>query len=378
MRTLPDLLLTAALLLGTVPGARSDDAPLLLQRPAVSATHVAFVYAGDLWLVGRSGGDATRLTSGVGLETHPVFSPDGTQIAFAGEYEGNLDVYVVPTAGGVPRRLTHHPAPDLPVGWTPDGKAVLFRSTRQQHAARVVRLYTVPASGGMPTPLPLPMGVEGCYAADAAHLAYVPFANRPAFPGSHVAWKKYRGGTASPIWIANLADSSIVKVPREASNDFNPMWIGQKIYFLSDRDGPTTLFTYDVVSRNVAKVLPNAAGPDLKSASATADAIVYDQFGALHLYDLRSGKSRKLDISVRGDISSLRPRYENVAKKISKAGLSPRGSRAVRSTRRNLHGPGGERRPSQPDQHTWRRRTRPVLVPRRPMDRLLFRRIRGI
>src|SRR5205085_10063957 len=118
-----------------------------LQRPSVSGRHVAFVYAGDLWVVDRSGGDARRLTAGVGLESYPVFSPDGSQVAFAGDYEGNLDVYVVPTAGGVPRRLTYHPAPDVPVGWTPDGKSVIFRSPRTSYA-RFLRLFSVPAAGG--------------------------------------------------------------------------------------------------------------------------------------------------------------------------------------------------------------------------------------
>jgi tricorn protease len=329
MRSLGIVLLTAVLLLGTAPGARAEETPLLLQRPAISHNHVAFVYAGDLWLVGRDGGDATRLTSGVGLETHPVFSPDGSQIGFAGDYEGNLDVYVVPTAGGVPRRLTHHPEPDLPVGWTPDGRAVLFRSGRDSHVPRAPRLYTVPLAGGMPARLPLPMGVEASYSADGKRVAYVPFWNRPSFPGGQVAWKHYRGGTASPIWIADLADSSITKVPRDGSNDFNPMWIGDKVFFLSDRDGPTTLFAYDVATKAVTKTLPNPEGPDLKSASAAADAIVYDQFGELHLYDLGSGKAKKLDVRVHGDIPGIRPRFEKVAKKIQSAGLSPTGARAV-------------------------------------------------
>src|SRR5262249_25894710 len=130
--------------------AHAADAPILLQRPAVSTKQVAFTYAGDLWVVDRSGGDARRLTAGVGLESYPVFSPDGEQIAFAGDYEGNLDVYVIPAVGGVPRRLTHHPDPDVPVGWTADGKNVIFRSSRTSYA-RFLRLFSVPLSGGQPT-----------------------------------------------------------------------------------------------------------------------------------------------------------------------------------------------------------------------------------
>jgi tricorn protease len=322
--TLVLLLLLAS---GASPGRAGEQAPLLLQKPAVSRTQVAFAYAGDLWLVGRDGGDARRLTSGVGLETNPVFSPDGTQVAFAGEYEGNLDVYVVPAAGGVPRRLTYHPGPDVPVAWTPDGKSVLFRSQRSSYA-RFTRLFTVPAEGGLPAELPLPEAEEGSFSPDGKRIAYVPYSNRVPFPGGHVAWKRYRGGLASPVWIADLADSSVEKLPREKSNDFNPMWVGNRVYFLSDRSGPTTLFAYDLDTQKVSQLLDNG-GPDIKSASACADAIVYDQLGELHLFDLKAEKQRRLDVRVAADIPGVRPRVEKVAKKIHKAGLSPTGARAV-------------------------------------------------
>src|SRR6516164_5616313 len=147
-----------------------NHTPLLLQKPTVSQTQVAFVYAGDLWIVPRQGGDARRLTTGVGLETDPIFSPDGTQIAFTGEYDGNLDVYVIPAAGGVPRRLTHHPATDVAVGWSPDGKNILFRSGRSSNSGRFDRLFSVAVEGGFPTELPLPMGVEGSYSPDGTRI----------------------------------------------------------------------------------------------------------------------------------------------------------------------------------------------------------------
>src|SRR5436305_6681128 len=175
--------------------ARADaNPPMLFQRPAVSAKLVVFVYAGGLWLVERAGGNARRLTADVGLESYPVFSPDGEQVAFAGEYEGNLDVYVIPTAGGVPRRLTHHPDPDVPVGWTPDGKSVVFRSPRASYA-RFLRLFTVPAAGGEPTELPLPMAEDGALSPDGQRIAYVPLSNKPQFPGAFRPVRNYRGGS---------------------------------------------------------------------------------------------------------------------------------------------------------------------------------------
>jgi tricorn protease len=181
------LSLFTVLAAGGARPAAAADAPLLLQRPTVNGTHIVFSYAGDLWSVERAGGDARRLTSGVGPETDPFFSPDGKQIAFTGEYDGNIDVYVVPAAGGVPRRLTWHPGGDAVAGWTPDGKHILFRSGRTSHHY-FTRLLTVPATGGQPADLPLPRGVQGSYSPDGRRLAYVPTNQWQA------AWKRYRGG----------------------------------------------------------------------------------------------------------------------------------------------------------------------------------------
>ncbi len=309
------------------PAYAGAEPPLLLQRPAVSARQVAFVYAGDVWIVDRNGGDAQRLSAGVGLESYPVFSPDGEQIAFAGEYEGNLDVYIVPASGGVPRRLTYHPGSDVPVGWTPDGKSVLFRSGRNSYA-RFVRLFSVPVGGGQPTELPLPMAEDGALSPDGKRIAYVPYSNKPQFPGAYRPLRNYRGGTASPLWIADLDDSSITKVPRTDSNDYNPMWIGNRVYFLSDRDGPTTLFAYEPESKAVRRLL-DPAETDIKSASACRDAIVYDRFGTLHLFDLKTEKSRPIVVRIAADLPGVRSKMEKVAKNIHKAGLSPSGARAV-------------------------------------------------
>ncbi len=308
-------------------GLAQTNPTLLPQQPAVGKGQIAFAYAGELWSVGRDGGDARRLTTGAGIECDPVFSPDGAQIAFTGEYDGNWDVYLVPAAGGTPRRLTYHPGVDRAVGWTPDGKQVLFRSDRASYS-RFNRLFTVPASGGFPEEVPLAMAEEGSFGPDAKRIAYVPFWNRRSVPNAYISWKRYRGGLASPVWVADLADSKVEKVPRTDSNDFNPMWVRDVVYFLSDRDGPVTLYSYHTGTKKVAKLLDND-GLDIQSASTDGQVIVYEQFGGLHAFDIDAGKSRKIDVRVTGDFLAVRPRQEKVAKQIRGGKLSPTGVRAV-------------------------------------------------
>lgn len=331
----PIFFLTAVILLGVLsllvaapPSlAQSANQYALLRKPTISKNQIAFSYGGDLWVVDRNGGDARRLTSDIGIEIDPIFSPDGSMIAFTGEYDGNEDVYVIPTAGGIPKRLTSHPGSDQVVGWTRDGKRILFRSPRGSYAG-FTQLYTVDVSGGLPEPLPLPMAYEGSYSPDSSHLAYVPFTNFRESWQFQRGLKHYRGGTASPIWIAKLADSSVEKVPRTNSNDSAPMWIGDKVYFLSDRDGPVSLFVYDSTTKKVSLAL-QSNGLDIKSASAGPDAIVYEQFGSLHVFDPATGKQDAVNISVTGDFPAVRPRYMEVGDQIQAADISPSGARAV-------------------------------------------------
>ena len=303
------------------PRAESEQ-PLLIRHPTLSRDKIAFCYAGDIWTVGRDGGDATRLTAGIGEKCDPYYSPDGKWLAYTADHYGNPDVFVIPAAGGEPRRLTSHPAVDAALGWTPDGKRVLFLSTRTS-ANDPPKLFTVPLEGGFPTELPLPMGSDGAFAADGSRIAYTPkFLWQPA-------WKRYRGGQTMAIWIARLSDSSIEKIPRDNSNDFNPMWVGKKIYFLSDRGGPVSLYAYDTETRKVSEIVHNQ-GLDLKSASAGPDAIVYEQFGSLHLMDLRSGASKTLSVRVSAQFAEVQPHFEKLdSKRILNANLSPSGARAV-------------------------------------------------
>jgi len=323
------LLASLYMFLASALAFSADSEPLLLQSPTLSKTQIAFAFGGDIWIVNRDGGDAQRLVTGTGVLSRPIFSPDGSMVAYTGNYEGNDDVFVVASTGGEPRRLTYHPGSDVALGWTNDGQSILFRTTRSSYS-RFEQLYTVPATGGFPTPLPLPMGVEGSYSPDGTHLAYVPQWNRRLGAiDAYVAIKHYRGGHAAPIWIANLADSSVTRIPREGSNDFDPMWIGDHIYFLSDREGPVTLFSFDTKTQQVKALFKNE-GFDLKTASPGPGAIVYEQFGSIHLYDLHSSKTHEVSISVAGDMPQVRPRFEKIdGHQLVNAHISPTGARAV-------------------------------------------------
>jgi tricorn protease len=306
----------------TATALSAENPPLLLRSPTISNTAIVFVYAGDLWTVPRAGSEATRLTAGAGAKSNPKFSPDGSQIAFTAEYDGNVDVFTVPATGGVPKRITFHPSPDIVLGWTPDGSRILFASTRTSYS-RFAELFTVrPGAGGLPDKLALPTGFEGAYSPDGAQIAYVPVSR------AFTAWKRYRGGMATPIWITTLATGHTEKIPRDGSNDYNPMWVGDKIYFLSDRNGPVTLFSYEPRSGQLKQVVENH-GLDLKSASAGTGAIVYEQFGALNLYDLKSGKTSRVNVHISGDLLETREHLLNVSKRLHNAGISPTGARAV-------------------------------------------------
>ena len=298
------------------------ESPALLRAPSVGANQIVFGYGNEIWSVARDGGAAHVLTTGPGVKSGPFLSPDGKWIAYTGRVDGNTDVYVMPAQGGVPKRLTYHPGADQALGWTPDSRQVLFSSTRNSYS-RFWRMFTVGLQGGLPAEVPLPEGIMGSFSPDGKRIAYVPFWNRPG-----VAWKRYRGGRAAQIWIARLADSSTEVVPRENSNDIDPMWLGDKVYFLSDRKGPMTLFSYDTGSRKVEQLLP-AGGEDIKWASAAPGVIVYEQLGSLHKLDLASGKSQAIRIEAAGDLPAVKPHFVHPPSTFVNYDISPSGARAV-------------------------------------------------
>ena len=279
----------AALLALTCSAASrgAEETPLLAHSPTLSKTQVVFAYGGYLWSVPREGGDARQLTTG-GHEGAPVFSPDGKWIAFTGQYDGNIDVFVIPAEGGEPKRLTWHPGADIADSWTPDGKKVLFHSNRESYAD-FDRLYTVPVEGGPAEVLPMWRGEAAWFSADGTSIAYVP--NEIW----QTSWKRYRGGQTTPIYVVRLSDLALERVPRENSNDQDPVWFGETVYFLSDRNGPVTLFAYDTKAKSVKQVVENR-GLDFKSLSAGPDALVYEQFGTIYIFNPSTGKSSKVDM----------------------------------------------------------------------------------
>ena len=321
-------------LLPIAASAVSLDDTRLLQQPAISDAHVAFVYADDLWIAELPAntaptgdvldlGTARRLTSHVGAETNPRFSPDGQWLAFSAEYDGNRDVYVLPIAGGVAKRLTWHPDPDIVQDFTPDGR-VLFASPRYDYARRHAHLFTVGTEGGFPERLPIPHAASASFSDDGAKIAYNPLS--PA----HLQWKNYRGGRVSRVWIYDVASQDVLAIeqPAERANDDEPFWLGGDVYLRSDRAGEFNLFRFNPETRALEQLTEHDDFPVL-GASAGGGRIVYEQAGYLHLFDAESGQSTRLQIGVAADLVETRPRWESGDENIRTASLSPSGARAA-------------------------------------------------
>ena len=323
------LLVVSFIALVLSPAARTAGGPdvadtKLLTQPAVSARHIAFIYAADLWVCDLDGGNVRRLTGDLGRESNPAFSPDGASIAFSAQYEGNTDVYIVPVAGGVPRRLTWHPGADLVQGFTPDGKSVVFTSGRASYTNRYTQLFTVPVDGGIEQPLPIPHASRASYTAAADRIAYNPL------PPAFLQWKHYRGGETSEVFIYHVGDHRVDRIPQPSgrANDADPAWIGDTVYFRSDRNGEFNLFSFEPRTKAVTQLTRHDDFPVL-SLAAGGGHVVYEQAGYLHLLDPAAKTSQKLTIGVAADLEETRPRFVSGAKYVRNAALSPSGARAV-------------------------------------------------
>lgn len=337
------LMLVALFLFGAISTAaqttKPDEMARLLRFPDIRGDMIAFVYAGDIWTVAASGGGARRLTSHPGLELFPKFSPDGRSIAFSGEYNGTRQIYVIPVEGGEPRQLTYrNDVGDLPprggwdnrvLGWTPDGRNVLFRANRVPYSDRLGRPYLVPVEGGMEQPLAVTEAGGASYSPDGRMLAFTPIANE--FRG----WKRYRGGQSPDVWIYDLVNNTSEQITTTRAQDMLPVWLGDSIYYLSDRDATMNVFAYDTRTRRTRKVT-NHTDYDALWPSGSGDKLVYECGGYVYRLDTKSDKAERVPIRVYGDFPDTVRYFHNVKSNIETYMLSPSGARALFAARGDI------------------------------------------
>lgn len=330
------LALTAALPLISIAtsAAAQDESTRLLRAPDLSANHLAFMYAGDLWVADRDGTNPRRLTSHPAEESRPLFSPDGTKIAFEAAYDGQSDVYVIDVAGGQPTRLTWHPGNDRPMDWAPDGSAVAFMSGRESDHGRSGQLYHVAIDGGFPVKQMEARFVQGAYDPAGERLAYIDHISgyNGLFGGSS-GWQGYRGGTTPSIRVLDIDGESFIDVPGDRVNDFNPMWVGNGVYFLSDRENERfNVFRFDPDTASISQVTFEATW-DIRAANAHDGTLVYEVGGEIRTMDLASGTSNTVAVSLNPDLPQLRGGWTSVASTIQGIDISPTGQRAIITAR---------------------------------------------
>ncbi len=334
MTTICVLALSIASLAPTTQSHAEEHAEtLLLQQPAMNKTHVVFVYARNLWIVPRAGGTARALTSHVGTETRPRISPDGSTLAFSAEYGGNYDVYTMPITGGTPTRHTWHPGMDLVEGWHPNGKQVLFTSRRRSGTPVSKAYLTVEAAGKAATqrfvePLPLPRVGRAAFDTTGKRIAYAPI--RDAFR----TWKRYRGGQTSPMWIYDTETHEVEVVPHENASDTMPCWIGDELYFASDRADQMNAYRYNAEAKSVEALTEfTRDGFGVRTMTAGPDGLVFTRGGAIHILDPKTKAVTRLRIHVPTDGLARLPRWEKASKSIHNGDVSPNGKRAVLEVR---------------------------------------------
>lgn len=303
----------------------------MMRYPDVSATHISFTYAGDIWVAPLAGGVAVRLSSPRGEESFPRFSPDGSQIAFSATYDGNQDLYVVPTTGGLPRRVTHHGAADRLVDWFPNGKELLYATSMTSYKDRFNQLYRVSVEGGLPVKLPMPYGEFGALSPDASRIAYTPITV------DFRTWKRYRGGMNPDIWLFDLQQLTARNLTQSDAAESVPMWHGDTLYFLSDRDENkrANLWAYDFKTEAFRQVT-RFKDHDVHFPSLGPGHIVFEHAGGLHLLDLKTEQYSPVSIQVVTDQFTVRPRLENVASMLHGATVSPNGKRALFAARGDI------------------------------------------
>jgi len=322
-RSLFSSILFLAISASSVHAQNTTDTRLLWQ-PTISKNHIAFIYAEDLWVANRDGSYPRRITVSEGAESNPVFSADGSTIAFTGQYDGNTDVFIVPVAGGVPTRLTWHPGADLVRDFSPDGNKVLFASQRNSFTNRYYQLFTVDIATGFEQELPIPNAFWASYNEDGTSIAYTPLGDR------FDQWKNYRGGTTTRIWLYDTKTHAVTEIPKPkgGANDSKPVWKGGKVYFRSDRDGEFNVYSYDPKSKTVAAISRFTDFP-VSSLEGSGDAIVFSQGGYLHVLNTSDNKINRLKVGIAADLLDHRPRYVKGEQHIRGGDISPSGARVV-------------------------------------------------
>jgi tricorn protease len=322
--------IAAAALLATLGLAQAAEPTLMLRQPAVSKEHLAFVYAGDLWLADRNGTNARRLTSHAASEFAPRFAPDGKSIAFSASYDGNTDVYVIGLDGGAPKRLTWHPSSDIVSGWSADGKRVLFASPREVLNNRSNQLYEVSVDGGYEKQVMKAVAFEGSWSADGKQLAYRPY--NAAYAGAS-GWRQSRGGTTPPVWIMDMASQKWQQIPHVNASDSAPVWAGGEVVFISDRaDGAANLFAFNPATQQLRQ-LTRETQWDVRSVDAFGTTLVYESGGRIKQIELAGGTPRVLDIQLASAAPQARTQWRDASKTITQARLSSTGKRVVVSAR---------------------------------------------
>lgn len=296
----------------------------MLSQGAISENNIAFVYAQDIWLSNKDGSNPRRLTIDKGVESNPIFSPDGSSIVFNAQYDGNNDIFIMPVIGGVPKRLTWHPSRDNVLDFSSDGSSLIFTSNRTSHTGRFSQLHTVSIEGGAVEKLKIPTAFLASYLDDNKHIAYTP--NGAVF----TQWKNYRGGTMSKIWIYDTQSHKVEEVPKpkSGSNDSSPQWMGDEIFFRSDRNGEFNLYSYNIQTKDIKQLTFHDDFPIL-NLNANKGFVIYQQAGMLHIFDVKAAKAQTLDITINTDLLELRPRYVSGKENIRSAAISPSAARVV-------------------------------------------------
>lgn len=303
----------------------------LIQNPDVSATHICFTFGNDLWIVDKSGGNASKLSSPPGRETNPRFSPDGQTIAFEANYDGNTDIYTLPVLGGVPVRVTGHGMYENIMDWTPDGRSILYSSSAESGKQRWVQFYTIPKAGGLPQKLPVELGAMASMSDDGQYLAFTDKSRTAR------TWKRYRGGTAPDIFLMNLATLETENITQNKANDEVPMWHGDKLYYMSDKGAAlrNNIWVYDTGSKTHTQ-LTFFKDFDIHYPSIGPNDLVFEAGGKIYILQLSDHSYKEVKIHAIGDFSGLKP-VMKTADNISSFQLAPDGNRALVEARGDIY-----------------------------------------